>query len=400
MKKVCIFIVTIITLVLIVFSAKILIEDYKIKHAKIEITLVDNLTTNFTEERHVSDFISSINGTIVDDYIIDSTKIGKKKVNFEFINDEGIKIPYSYTITIIDNIPPIIWLDNSYSITVGEDVDLTSEILCGDNEDSSPTRYIEGDYDYNTVGSYPLVFKAIDRSGNTSEKEFTLYVNEKSNNTQNDSTSKTYTNFSDVVKKYKKENTKIGIDVSIWQGDINFEAIKNAGVEFIIIRVGSSEGRDGDYYLDSQFINNIKQANEYDIDVGIYFYSYADSKKHAIDDALWVIDQIKDYKITLPIAFDWENWNSFNDYHLSFWELSNMANAFLDTVAEHGYTGMLYSSKNYLEQLWLPTKYNVWLAHYATQTDYQGEYDYWQLCNNGKIDGIDNDVDIDIMYIY
>ena len=398
MKKFYIFIITIIILILIIFGIKILIEDYKIKHAKVEVTLADDLTINFTEEKHVSDFITSINGNIVNDYIIDSTQIGEKNVEFEFVNDDGIQVSYHYTVTIVDKIAPIIWLTNSYSITVGNNVDLISKILCGDNEDSYPNRYIEGEYDYNTVGAYPLVFKAVDRSGNTTEQKFTLYVNEKKQKTDV-TTDKTYTYFSNVVETYKTENTKIGLDVSFWQGDIDFEALKNAGVEFIIIRVGSSNGIDGDYFVDSKFQDNIKKANEYGIDVGLYYYSYANSIEKAKEDALWVINQIKDYKVNLPIAFDWENWDSFNNYHISFWELTAMATTFINTLEEHGYKGMIYSSKNYLEQLWLPNNLETWLAHYTKKTNYNGDYTYWQLCNNGKIDGINGDVDIDIMYL-
>ena len=398
-RKTIILVILLITvLVAVGFGIKSLINYLQIKYAKIEVTLVEDLTIKFLEEKHVSDFISSINGKIIDDYIIDSTKAGDKLVHFEFINDDGIKVNYEYTVKIIDDVAPIIWLGDSYSITVGNNVDLLTKILCGDNEDSNPTKHIEGDYDYNTVGSYPLVFKALDRSGNTTEKKFTLYVNEKKPNSSN-STQKTYTNFSDVVQTYKTDNTKIGIDVSVWQGDIDFEAIKNAGVEFIIIRVGTTKGPNGEYMLDSKFVRNIEQANAYNIDVGVYFYSYANSNEQAKEEALWVIDKIKEYNVSLPIAYDWENWETFNDYKLSFYNLTDMANTFLNTVKDAGYDGLLYSSKNYLENFWMPVEFDTWLAHYAKKTNYKGNYTYWQLCNNGKIDGINGEVDINIMYI-
>ena len=79
-----------------------------------------------------------------------------------------------------------------------------------------------------------------------------------------------------------------------------------------------------------------------------------------------------------------------------------MANTFLNTIKKAGYKGMRYSSKNYLEKLWLPTEYDTWLAHYTLnveQTSYTGEYKYWQVCDDGKIDGIAGAVDIDIMYL-
>ena len=370
---------------------------YRIKNAKIEITLVNNLNLEFSDKKKVSDFIKSINGKIIDDYIIDSTTLGEKKITFDFINDDNIKVQYSFKINVVDTVSPVVWLENSYNITKGNNIDLAQKILCGDNYDSNPNCYIEGQYDFNTVGSYPLVFNAIDNSGNKTTKEFVLNVYEpaSSNNSNNE---KTYTYFDDVISTYKNDNTKIGIDVSSWQGDIDFEKIKNAGVEFIIIRVGGTRGTNGEYFLDSKFKRNIEEANKYDIDVGIYFYSYSNSIEGAIKDARWVIKQIKDHKVTLPIAFDWEEWNYFNDYNLSFFGLTSMANAFLDTVKKAGYDGMLYSSKTYLENIWLDTTYDIWLAHYVPKTSYNGKFKFWQICNNGRINGINGDVDIDIMY--
>jgi len=174
--------------------------------------------------------------------------------------------------------------------------------------------------------------------------------------------------------------------------------VKNAGVEFVILRVGSTKGTKGDYFVDGKFKQNIKRANEVGMPVGIYFYSYATSKEKAIADANWILEQIKDYKVELPIAFDWENWSFYNDFNLSFFGLTDMANSFLDVFKEAGYEGMLYSSRNYLEQIWLKTDYPIWLAHYTYKTSYSGPYSYWQMCNDGRVDGIYGDVDINIRY--
>ena len=104
----------------------------------------------------------------------------------------------------------------------------------------------------------------------------------------------------------------------------------------------------------------------------------------------------------LPIVFDWENWNKWNTYKLSFHEINEIANAYMSTAKEKGYEGMLYSSKFYLETIWQNKKeFPVWLAHYtnnAKTSSYKGKYQIWQLCNNGHIDGINGDVDIDVLY--
>ena len=138
---------------------------------------------------------------------------------------------------------------------------------------------------------------------------------------------------------------------------------------------------------------------EQKIPVGVYFYSYANSIEKAKKDALWVIEQIKDYDVTLPIAFDWENWSSFNKFGISFKTLSECADTFIKTLKDKGYSGVLYSSKNYLEKIWNTMGNDVWLAHYTEKTDYEGDYMMWQLTSGGVIPGItDNTVDVDILY--
>ena len=385
--------------IIIGIGSYFLINYLRVKNAVIKVTLDETLETEFLSDVKVSDFISDINGTIVDDYVIDTTDIGKKKIEFEYINDDNIKVKYNYEINVVDNVAPLIWLNNSYTVNVGSDISLTDKILCGDDTDPNPTCEVIGEYNMNEAGTYPLVFKATDNSGNVTEKEFNLIVREpKSSGTSSGSVS-TKTLFSEVVDAHKTENTQIGLDISKWQGDVDFNALKEAGVEFVIIRVGTSSGINGENLVDSKFEQNINGANKAGIPVGVYFYSYANSEDRAISDALWVVEQIKDYKVDLPIAFDWENWSFYNEFNLSFFGLSNMADSFVKTVRDAGYEGMLYSSKNYLEDIWFKGDYPVWLAHYTTKTNYEGDYEFWQLCNNGRVAGINGDVDINIRYL-
>lgn len=388
-KKIIIILIIALSIVGIIF----LYNYLRIKFAKIEVILKENLETPFLSEVKVSDFIESINGNIIDDYIIDTKEIGSQEIAFEFINDDNIKVEYSYEIKIIDITKPTIWLGKTYNVAVNSDIDLTKKILCGDDYDSKPNCFIEGEYDLNTIGEYPLVFKAIDSSGNKEEVAFTLNVQEQKKQT---SKKEVYTSFEEIKQKYKTEDTKIGIDVSTYQGDIDFKKLKESGVEFVIIRVGY--GYDNKNYLDKRFKEYIEGCNENNIDVGIYYYSYADSKEEAIEEANWVLKQIKKYKVTLPIAFDWEEWGNFNEYNLSFFGLTSLAEEFLKAVEKKGYKGMLYSSKNYLENMWMKTKYDIWLAQYIEEPTYEGTYKFWQLCDNGKVDGIEKAVDVDVMY--
>ena len=397
-KKLILIISLVVGIILLSVGGFLLYKYIEIKNAVVKVVLKDNLEADFVDTLKVSSFIESINGKIVNDYYLNTDSLGKKKIDFEYINDDGIKIKYNYEINVVDREAPLIWLGKSYNVTRGSEDNLIDKIMCGDNYDNNPECVIEGDYNLDNVGSYNLVFKATDSSGNVSKKKFILNVNEASSKKESNGV-KSVTEFSDVIKNYKNDNTQIGIDVSKWQGDIDFSKLKSAGVEFVIIRIGSSTGINGENFIDSKFIQNIKNANSVGIPVGVYFYSYANSVDRAISDAKWIIENIKDYKVELPIAFDWENWGSFNTYELSFFGLTNMAKRFMDTVKDAGYDAMLYSSKTYLENIWMSVDYPVWLAHYTKNTNYAGDYSYWQICSNGRVDGINGDVDIDIRYI-
>lgn len=369
------------------------------KNVEVIINYKENLTIPFLSEYKVSDFIEYINGEIIDDYVIDTSKLGMNKISFDYINTQNIKVTSFFELNIIDNVPPVIWLENTKTITTNYSGNLVDDIVCADNIDDNPQCEIIGYYDTNKVGKYQLTFKATDKSGNETMKDFTLNVtepSEKKNSTSSSTSQKKQ--FKDIVKEYKTSKTKIGIDVSSWQGDIDYESVKNAGVEFVFIRVGSTYGINGEYFLDKKFKKNIEGFTNVGIPVGIYFYSYANSKESAIKDAKWVLSQIKDYSIDLPVVYDWESWSFYNEFNQSFYSLTQSAKSYLDTISNAGYQGMLYSSKSYLEKVWYNTGYDIWLAHYTEQTSYKGEYSYWQLCSNGQVDGITGNVDINIYY--
>ena len=395
MKK---YILVIIVVTLFLSGCKKSIEVFEEeKNAIVNVIYNDNLEVSFLDKVKVSDFIKEINGTI-NDYEIDTTEIGIKKIDYDYINEQGIKVKQSFNINIIDKKAPIIWLSGTYTLTKGENIDVAKKIMCADDYDDNPNCYIEGNYDSNKVGSYNLKYIAKDSSGNESSKSFVLKVVNPSNNNSS-SGNQSRTDFNDVVKKYKTANTEIGLDISKWQGDIDFDKLKAVGVEFVFIRVGVAGGQGKENNVDVKFERNIKEANRVGIPVGIYFYSYADSKNRAIEDAKWVIEHIKDYKVDLPVAYDWERWGAYNEYHQSIYHLTENAKAYLDTLKNAGYDGLLYSSKTYLENIWYDTGYDVWLAHYTKQTSYKGPYTYWQMCSDGKVDGIDGAVDINIRYL-
>lgn len=394
-KKIIIIISIIIGIILLTILGINIYNKWRIANAKILVELEDNLQVEVFQDAKISDFIKSINGKIIDDATINTTKTGTKAINFNYINDDKIEVSYSFEIEVVDLTPPMIFSSSSLSVSKGYSGNLEKELFCGDNYDDKPICKITGEYDSNTPGTYPLIFTGTDSSENVSQTNFNLIVKAP---TPSKPTPKTTTLFTDVVAKHKTENTKIGLDVSKWQGDINFQKVRDAGVEFVFIRIGTQKGIKGEYVIDPKFEQNIKGFQSVGIPVGVYFYTYASSLKEAEQDAKWVIKQLKPYKIELPVVYDWENWSFYQEFNKSFYNLTQMANKYMSTLEKAGYKAMLYSSKNYLEKVWLPTKYPVWLAHYTEQTTYEGDYYVWQLCSNGRVDGIYGDVDINVMY--
>ena len=395
-----------IILFIIIISIKNIIRDKK--EDKTALTLKDNLQTEFLSDVKVSTFIEHLNGTLISDDKIDTTSLGTKTVKVNYKNTRGKKKHKSYQITIVDTEKPKIFLSSStVSVQKGYNKNIINLFLSGDNCDSNPERQIIGNYDLNTPGTYDLTFEIKDASGNKESKNFKLKVNEISKSSSSTTTNNTTTTnknnkqFSDIVEKYCQSDNKYtsaGIDVSSWQGDIDWKKVKEAGCDFAFIRVGYQNGRNGEISEDKYFKANIENAISNNIKVGIYFYSCAQTIEETQEQAKWTIEKIKPYNISLPVAFDWEEWNSFADYKLSFYGISKLADAFINVCKDNGYDGILYSSKNYLETIWHQELFpNIWLAQYANTATYNKSYNYWQMCNTGRIDGIKGDVDIDLV---
>lgn len=404
MKKKKIVIIAAIFIILAVLTGFVIYKIIDMKKEKEEdavaLTLKENLTTEFLSDVHVSDFVQDLQGELIIDSKITTEKLGKVNVTFNYKSIRNKDKTKNFEIEVVDTKRPVIYMNNIMTVVKGYNKELTDTILAGDDCDSNPTRIIEGEYDINKVGTYKLKYVIKDASGNEASQNFTLKVIEGGKGGGSTSTT-TNTNkklFSDCIEKYKNENTEIGIDVSKWQGEIDWQKVKNAGAEFVFIRIGYQDGFDGECKEDECFTRNIEGAKRAGLKVGGYFYSYAKTKKEAEEQADWVISKLSNYEIDLPIAFDWESWTSFGKCKMSFYDLNQNAKTFIKKLNDNGYKGSLYSSKNYLQTMWYKEQYeNVWLAHYTSQTDYDGNYQVWQMCDIGRIDGINGAVDIDIM---
>ncbi len=193
----------------------------------------------------------------------------------------------------------------------------------------------------------------------------------------------------------------LGIDVSKWNGDINWTAVKNSGVSYVIIRCGYRGYSTGVLVEDPTFKTNIEGAIAAGIKVGVYFFSQAITEVEAVQEASMVIDMIDSYRISYPVFIDIEASGGRAD-SLSNTTRTAVANAFCATVQNSGYTAGVYANKDWMtnklnmSQL---TAYKIWLAQYSTQPTYSGRYDLWQYSQTGRIGGISTDVDLNESYL-
>lgn len=207
----------------------------------------------------------------------------------------------------------------------------------------------------------------------------------------------------DTQIKFAAENGKVGIDVSKWNGDIDWELVKESGVEYAIIRCGYRGASSGSLILDPKYKDNVQGAIEAQIPVGIYFYTQAINETEAIEEASMVIHMIEEYDIDYPVFLDSESaYGAGRADDLEKDRRTEIARAFLRTVASAGYETGIYGSKNWLmneldmEKL---QAYNTWVAEYSDVPTYDEYYQMWQYTSKGTISGIDTDVDLNICYM-
>ena len=382
--------------IIIGFSAYLLIDN---------MLLLDNSVVKdkkFVLEVHKKEKLSNVlklEEKILDDRELFYEEIGEKKISFIYLNKNKKKRKAEIKLNIVDTIKPLVFGANYFKSYQGVKKDFTKNFLILDNYDREVKKVVENDIDFDKLGKYKLILKATDNSNNITIKEFTVEIVEKPKD--NKETSKTVkrvgVKYEDIYTEYKNNKTKIGIDISKWQGNVDFQKLKEANVEFVMIRLGYQTGFDKEIVLDKYYEQNIKLANKYGIKAGVYFYSYAKNTNDAKKQAEFVKKHIKNYKIDMPVAYDFEDWKNIGLAKLSIYDINKNAKKFLDEIKKDGYQVLNYGSKYYLENIW-DIDYPTWLAHYTNKTNYSKDYKMWQLTENGLISGIQGFVDVNVIY--
>lgn len=200
-----------------------------------------------------------------------------------------------------------------------------------------------------------------------------------------------------------KISSVLGVDVSSYQGNIDWAKVKESGIRFAMIRCGYRGYGSGEIVVDEAFHQNMQGAIDAGLDVGVYFYSQAITPEEAAEEANMTLSLLKDYEITYPVVYDWEivSSDAARTDGISVEALTNCTIAFCDTVKDAGYIPMVYQNKRVsLLKLDLPalTGYDFWLAEYNDQATYYYNYRMWQYCSDGKVPGISTACDMNICF--
>ncbi len=222
-------------------------------------------------------------------------------------------------------------------------------------------------------------------------------------------TGKTYTHQTmfDGMKIYN------GVDVSKWQASIDWKKAKKAGVDFAFIRLGyrgnsSSAALVEDNYFDTNMTNAIAAG----VACGAYFYTEAINTTEAVAEANFCVQQLKSYKVTMPVAIDFERYSSSDAGRnikagLTTKQYTAIVSAFCDVISANGYTPAIYANSSdlqtYLDGKGLAESYHIWLAKYNTcsstgSAPYSNKYSFWQYSSTGTVNGISGGVDCNFFY--
>lgn len=192
-----------------------------------------------------------------------------------------------------------------------------------------------------------------------------------------------------------------GIDISTHNGTVNFEKVKKAGIDFVMIRAGYGKNN-----IDKQFKRNISECNRLGIPCGVYWFSYALSVEMAKSEAKYCLDAVKPYKLEFPIAYDleYDSVNYANKHNLTITKAiaSSFVKAFCGEIEKAGYYALNYGNQDYLKRYFddeINKKYGRWLAAWNKKDNPPYECQIWQFSNAGNVDGISGRVDLDKSFI-
>ena len=207
-----------------------------------------------------------------------------------------------------------------------------------------------------------------------------------------------------TYREGEEKEAKRGIDVSTYQGNINWNKVKKSGIEFVIMRLGFRGYETGKIVLDKHFEQNIKGSLEVGLDTGVYFFTEALNEEEAIEEADFVIDNLKDYNINMPVVIDVEesaNTEKTRTKNLTANQRTKNVIAFCERIKSEGYDVMIYGNlKSFMIMMNMEEleSYDKWFAYFRYPFHFPYKIKMWQYTASEKIDGIEGKVDVNLMF--
>ena len=197
-----------------------------------------------------------------------------------------------------------------------------------------------------------------------------------------------------------KYESVTGIDVSEWVGDIDWQSVKDAGIEFAILRVGYRGYETARFNFDNSLRSFLHGCNEVGLPAGVYFVSQAINEEEAIEEAEKVLENIYGYEVTMPIYIDLEGaGDTARTKNLTREEYTRIVNAFCNRIEQEGFRGGVYSNENWIKSHlnWEDlTQWDLWLAKYSKVPSTEHTFNMWQYTESASIDGIEKECDLNV----
>jgi GH25 family lysozyme M1 (1,4-beta-N-acetylmuramidase) len=195
----------------------------------------------------------------------------------------------------------------------------------------------------------------------------------------------------------------VGIDVSSHQGNVDWQSVRQSGVDFVILRVGYRGYTDGGIFADATFTENLQAAKSAGLKIGVYFFSQAITVQEAEEEAAFVLDALHGVSLDLPVYFDWEfvEETAARTNEASSETLTDCAIAFCEAVEKAGYKAGVYfnQSLGYLMMnLGRLKEYDFWLAEYHVNPEFYYHFHMWQYTDHGDVSGVTGNVDLNIRF--
>ena len=198
--------------------------------------------------------------------------------------------------------------------------------------------------------------------------------------------------------------SKLGIDVSEYQNPVNWQQVKNAGVEYVMIRVGyRGYGEEGRLVEDAMFRSHMEGAVAAGLEVGVYFFSQAINEKETLEEVQFVLDRIKEYPVTYPVVYDTEEIKDdvARTDNLTEEQFTQNCITFCDAIREAGYDTMIYANMKWMAftlDMRKLTEYEKWYADYEPVPQCPYEFSMWQYTEAGQLPGIEGKVDLNLWF--